>query len=307
MAKELDFEIKQRLQSRTGVYYRNIQRLGAGGNSLVYLVLAVNKEYRGALFALKVFTRISDEERLQRFQREAEFLRNCDHPAVMRVYDDGVYSIREENETSEYPFVVAEYLPKTLQDIMRGTMTTAERVSLTLQLLSALQYLDQHNPSVVHRDIKPQNIFVKGRSGVLGDFGLMRFLDAIDDEDREVFKESVGPGMPRYYRSPDLVAYARQEAPLTTKSDIFQLGLVVAEMFTGRNPLKPTKDLLSDIELEPLRQIPGALREGIRANIERMLTMDPATRPAAADLIDYWEGLFQEVVTQCHQLDGRVF
>jgi serine/threonine protein kinase len=104
----------------------------------------------------------------------------------------------------------------------------------------------------------------------------------------------------------DLVAYARQESPLTTKSDVFQLGLVVAEMFTGRNPLRFSKDLLSDIELEPLRQIPGSLREGIRANIERMLTINPTARPAA-NLIDYWDGLFQEVVTQCHQLDGRVF
>ena len=59
---------------------------------------------------------------------------------------------------------------------------------------------------------------------MLGDFGLMKLLDDTNVEDREIFKESIGPGMPFYYRTPDLVAYAKNEAQLTVKSDVFQLG-----------------------------------------------------------------------------------
>lgn len=307
MAIELDIEIGQTFRSRSGIYYRNIQRLGAGGNSIVYLVIALNKSYRGVLFALKIFTRLSDAQRLGRFQREAEFLRECEHPAIMRIYDDGTYPVRRDEGTTEFPFVVAEYLPNTLHDTIRTATTTVERLSYTLQILSALQYLSEHNPPVAHRDIKPQNIFVKGRSCVLGDFGLMKFLDNDDEIDREIFSESTGPGMPRFYRTPDLVAYGKREALLTAKSDVFQFGLVVAEMFTRRNPCKRSADLLLPVELESIGDIPGIHNQGIRMLIERMLDFNISSRPAASDLIDQWDGFFRAAVTQCHQLDGRVF
>lgn len=307
MANQIDIKIGQRIRSRLGVNYRILQLLGAGGNSFVYLVLALNHQYRGVLFALKLFTRLSEPQRLKTFWQEAEFLRNCNHPSIMRIYDNGVFTVGTEGEAKNYPFVIAEYLPKTMQDLIRGTTTTAERVSYTLQLLSALTFLDQHNPSVVHRDIKPKNIFVKGRSCVLGDFGLMKFLDGEDETDRHMYRENVGPGMPFFYRTPDLVTYAKEKRVLTTKSDVFQLGLVIAQIFTGRNPEKKAQDFLDPVKLEPLGEVPGALQTTIRDLIENMLALDPESRPAAHSLIDPWEGLFREVVDRCHQLDGRVF
>jgi serine/threonine protein kinase len=90
---------------------------------------------------------------------------------------------------------------------------------------------------VVHRDIKPKNIFLKGQSFVLGDFGLIKLLNGHDEADHNIFKESVGFGMPYFYRTPDLIAYGKRESGITTKSDVFQLGLVAIELFTGRNPV----------------------------------------------------------------------
>jgi serine/threonine protein kinase len=307
MGARLVVEIGQSITSRKTVFYKNVQHLGSGANSVVQLVLALNGEHRGLLFALRVFTQLGKPDRLERFRREMEFLYKCSHPSIMRIYDDGVYPVRDKDRTVELPFVVAEYLPKTLADVLRVGTTTAERVSYTLQLLSALEFLALHTPAVVHRDIKPQNIFVKGRSCVLGDFGLLKFIDDDEGTDRELFKESVGPGMPRYYRTPDLVAYAKQENALTAKSDVFQLGLVVAEMFCGRNPLHRSGDLLGNVVLDPLGEIPGTLNMGIRGLIERMLEFDSDRRPAAGELIDQWEGVFREVVKHCHLLDGRVF
>jgi hypothetical protein len=70
---------------------------------------------------------------------------------------------------------------------------------------------------------------------VLGDFGLMKLMDGQGEEDRDVFKESVGLGMPFFYRTPDLISYAKNEADISPKSDVFQLGLVLTELFTSRN------------------------------------------------------------------------
>jgi len=128
---------------------------------------------KGILFALKVFRRLSSTKRRERFLNESQFLKTCSHPAIMCVFDDGVY--RAQNG-DQYPFVIAEYLPSTLADVIRRKdVPMVQKVSLALDLVSALGYLDNLNQKVVHRDIKPQNIFVKGRSCVLGDFGLRRY------------------------------------------------------------------------------------------------------------------------------------
>jgi serine/threonine protein kinase len=308
MPGNLFIEVGTRIRSRSGIYYRILQFLGAEGNSVVFLVLALNGRYYGVLFALKAFTNLSSTRRLEQFEQETEFLRKCDHPSIMRVFDSGVYQHRSKAQVTEYPFVVVEYLPQSLYGLIRGpTMTTAERVSHTLQLLSALAYLDQSNPPVVHRDVKPKNIFVKGQSCVLGDFGLMKFMSQDDETDREIYGDRACTGMPFFHRTPDLVAYLRDGTPLTTKTDIFQLGLVVAEVFTGRNPEIVAESMTDPIDLEKLKFIPGALGMRIRELIESMLESEPSRRPSAADLIDPWEGVFREVVDRCHQLNGRVF
>ncbi len=121
-----------------------------------------------------------------------------------------------------------------------------------------------------------------------GDFGLMKVLDGSEEVDREIFKESVGVGMPYYYRTPDLVAYANNKAPISTKSDVFQLGLVITQLFTGRNPCKVAPKNLDPVELEQLNIISGKLGGSISNLINKMLCTNPNERVSAADLIDPW-------------------
>lgn len=298
-----------RFFSRSGFHYRVLDRLGDGGNSAVFLAIDTSSEKRGVTFAAKCFANLEDEERLEQFYAEIEVLRNLNHPAMMKIFDSGTIKIpSEEEKVAKFPFVIAEYLPRTLRSAIRANdLSLPEKLSFTLQLLSALQYLSSRQPQIVHRDIKPENVFVKGRSCILGDFGLMKLLTQLGDEDREFFKASAGPGMPRFYRTPDLVAYARNEADLTTKSDVFQLGLVLAELFTGFNPLKRSKDRLDPVELEELRQIPGEMGERIADLLREMLVIDPATRKSAMEIFDSWDGVFQEVVGRSLSLEGRLF
>jgi serine/threonine-protein kinase len=296
MADSLYLDSGQSVQSGSGICYRNLQVLGTGGNAVTFLGLATSGEYRGLLVAIKVFRKLSRPERREGFLSVFAFLRGCNHPGVLRVHDFGTY--RQDN-----PFYVAEYLPDTLAKVIRaGDTSTVQRLSFALQLLSAIHYLDRLASPVVHRDIKPQNIFVEGRSAVLGDFGLLKH---VNQQTPEGFKESVGAGMPFRYRSPDQVAYLRGGAPLSTKSDVFQLGLVLAELFTGRNPQRPTDDFESDVQLEPLGAIRGSLRLPIADAINAMLEYDPGRRLTADRLLEIWKGIFMNAVQQAHQLEGR--
>jgi serine/threonine protein kinase len=295
----INLAIDQSLQAESGTWYRNLQVLGRGGNAGTFLVVATSGPNRGVPFAVKIFRRLSKPERRDNFLREMKFLETCSHPSVLRIFDTGVYY-------GEHPFLIAEYLPQTLFQIIRAdTASVTLKISFATQLLSALAYLNILTKPVIHRDIKPQNILIKGNSCILGDFGLMKWADADTLEDQGFFKESLGVGMPARYRTPDQVAYLKGESPLTTQSDVFQLGLVLAELFTGRNPEKASNEFTDAVELEPLSWVRGGLGRMIANVISQMLHPDSTARPTAAKLLNVWEGVFREAVARSHALEGR--
>jgi serine/threonine protein kinase len=301
MTDSIYLAIGQGIRADSGTWYKHIQTLGLGGNAATFLVVATSGRFKGILFAAKVFRRLSKPERRASFLEEVRFLKTCEHPGIMRVFDDGVLY-------DKFPFVVAEYLPSTLRTILRaGSASTPLKISIALQLLSALNYLATLPSPVIHRDIKPENIFLKAHSCVLGDFGLMKVAVPRADEDREILKESLGAGMPFRYRTPDLVAYLCAGPPPTCKSDVYQLGLVVAELFTGRNPQRVCNEFTDPVELEPLGSVPGALAPEISNLITRMLEPEAEKRDPAAKFIDPWQGVFFTAAKRAHALEGKVF
>jgi serine/threonine protein kinase len=301
--------IGQLVVSGSDMKYRIIQPIGSGGNCDVYLVVSLSAKHRAALFALKLFMRTQNSERLQQFRAEVEFLNSVEHPALMRVYDKGDTSIPTKAGKSSHPFVVTDYYPETLDRALARGLRIPDRVLYMIQLLAALQYLATLKPPVVHRDIKPGNIFLRGHTCALGDFGLMRRLDGRTEEDVAgvLEKLSAGPGMPRSYRTPDLVRYANGDGPLTVASDVFQLGLVAAEIFCGRNPLKAAARKTDPIELEDLRSVPGRHGDTIKSLIQRMLVDDAAARESVEELLDPWEGVLNDVSRDYQHLEGRAF
>lgn len=309
IADAASLEHRQKISGSSGVY-RVLQELGKGGNSAVYLVEAISGPFRGVLFALKIFLRIGDGVRVQRFNEEINFLQQCNHPSILRVFDQGVHYVQVEGAPHTLPFVVAEYLPKTLRSAMLGGLTILEKAAFTLQLLAGLAYLASRDPIIIHRDIKPENIFVKGKSAVLGDFGLLKAGDGLDPSIEYHIQASSGIRFPRLYPTPDLIEYCKAREnplPLSTKSDVFQLGLVIAELFTSHIPLKQRSSPFSPVEMTELGNIGGAQGDAIQAIIKRMLELDTNKRPNAADLFDPWEGIFLKLVDMAQQLEGRVF
>lgn len=295
--------VGQAIKSKSGEWYKCVQHLGTGGNAVSFLVLSTSGQNKGSLFALKIFQRVSDADRLAKFHSEIAFLEKCSHPSIMEVYDSGEFSANGQN----HPFVVMEYLPAHLHaEMRRGTLDMTAKLSLATQLASALAYLDRLDPKIIHRDIKPQNIFIKGKSCVLGDFGLMKICSAngnAEDADRQDMSSYIG--MPFYYRTPDLVAYTKGEAELTTASDVYQLGLVLAELFSGRNPCKVPNNKLDPVELEPIGRIPGELGTRIFHVIEKMLAAAPKDREVIGRLLDHWTGIFESAVEMAHALNGK--
>ncbi len=298
MEDYLNLPFRTVLRSSSGSDYTCLQRLGMGGSAETYLMLATSGRLRGQLFAVKIFRRLSKPRWRESFLEEIKFLQSCDHPAVMRVFDEGLY-------LDEHPFVVAEYLPSTLGDLVRGALPMMAKMGFAVQLLSALEYLA--GQGVVHRDIKPANVFIKGGSCVLGDFGPIKRTRVDPAIDRELMKESFGPRMPRGYRTPDLVAYLEGGPEPTDRSDVYQLGLVFAEMFSGSNPQRPMKtgEFTEAIEIRPF-YIPGGLGKPIKGLIEPMLNSDSARRPSAAELLPMWQDLFLVAAQRAHALEGRV-
>jgi serine/threonine protein kinase len=152
------------IKGASGHWYRIEHFIGAGGNAATYLVMCTSGPHRGGPFALKFFLRMSDASRREAFLNETEFLQQCDHPAVMRVFDHGTYGFARGSRAPRYPFLVAEYLPRTVYQMIRaGTASMTERLIFATQLIAALVYLDSQDPPVVHRDIKPSNILSRER------------------------------------------------------------------------------------------------------------------------------------------------
>jgi serine/threonine-protein kinase len=267
------------------VTYVKIGNLGSGGSSDAYLTLATSGPRRGIAFAVKIFKALSREEWRLNFMREVHVLRDCDHPAIMRVFDEGLYR-------DEYPFVVMEYLPETLSKAMQaGGLADEDQLSVVMQLLSALNYLSRRDPPVVHRDIKPSNIFLKKGSCVLGDFGLILQVGEAEQPERGKGAAQPVPEMARNYRTPELVSYHNGGPRPPPKSDLFQLGLVAAELFTGKNPLLPDRPE-KPLRMQAISEVPGPLGAPIRSLLEQMLIAETAQRPSASDLLGKWQELY---------------
>jgi serine/threonine protein kinase len=304
MADSIYFDFGKGIKGSSGNWYKILQHLGTGGNSVVFLVLASDGDNQGSLFALKMFRRLSIPSRRNRFMKEIAFLVKCNHTSITPIYDTGIYSIRGE----EFPFLITEYQPITLTHVIRaGNVSKIEKISYILQTLSALKHLASQIPAIVHRDVKPQNIFINGPSCMLGDFGLIKSIDGDEEEDRTLIGESQEVAIPFSYRTPDLISYAKNESNITPKSDVFQLGVVAAELFTGWNPQIPTNNLLDPLKMKPIGTVAGKWGGQISNLINNMIVPDPNQRPSANELMDSWQGAFENVAKDAYALEGHVF
>jgi formylglycine-generating enzyme required for sulfatase activity len=264
--------------------YRLIRLLGAGGMGKVHE--AINT-WTGRRVAVKELhgSVSSDATAVQRFTLEARSASKIAHPNVVDVLDLGV-----DPETGSL-FMVQELLTgSTLRQRIadRGRLSLEDVVQIARPALAAIAVA--HEAGVVHRDLKPDNIFLArdaaGREVTkLIDFGLSKRLREHDD--LAITEHGRQLGTP-YYMSPEQL---RGETDLDDRTDVWSLGVVLFEAVAGVRPFPgPTyNELVVQILKEPvprLAEVMPAISPAFSALVERALERDRERRPRARELHD---------------------
>lgn len=260
-------------------HYRILAPLGAGGMGRVFLA---HDEVLGRSVALKLLPDElqSDPEARERLLREARAAAWLAHPNVC-----AIHAIAEDAGRF---FIVMQHVEgePLAERIRRGALPIAEAVDTAIQIARALAAA--HARSLVHRDVKPQNVIVGpgGRVTVL-DFGLAK-LSAHGDAGAspELTRSGVISGTPPYM-SPEQL----RGEPLDGRSDLFSLGIVLFEMLTGRRPFEGelTAQLVVAILVQPhppLRSLLPAAPPELELAVDRALAKQRELRyPSAEELI----------------------
>jgi hypothetical protein len=192
------------------------RELGSGGMGTVYL--AHDTALHRAVAVKTLLPENASAQAARRFLREARTLAELGHPNIVRIYDVG-------RETDPFFYYVMEHLDgETLATrLQRGPLPVSECLSIGRDLLNALRAA--HRRGVIHRDVKPANIFLVDGRGVLVDFGIAKTLS-------DSGSDGTQPGQvvgTRRYMAPEQLA--GREYPQT---DFYQVGMVLYEAVTGR-------------------------------------------------------------------------
>ncbi|MGB5658410.1 MAG: serine/threonine-protein kinase, partial [Thermoanaerobaculia bacterium] len=210
-------------------HYRILDKLGKGGMGEVFLAEDTTLKRKVALKVLPPELATS-QERLERFQREAESLASLNHPNIVTIH-----TVEEDGGVR---FLTMEWVDgQTLAELVGKGGIPLERIfEIATPLADALAVA--HSKGVVHRDLKPGNVMVTddGRVKVL-DFGLAKLLEeepdlvATEMATEALTRDGIAMGtIP--YMSPEQV----QGKAVDHRSDIFSLGIVLYEMSTGKLP-----------------------------------------------------------------------
>jgi len=255
-----------------GTGYRTVRRIGAGASSEVFEAVGLDR-VRRAVKVLRSFF-VPSPEAVFRLEQEGRALAALDHPNLVPVLDVGTTAAGR-------PFFVMPLLDgETARRRLgkRGPFAPAGACAIVAEMLAGLDAA--HRAGIVHRDVKPANLFLPRRRAlartprcVLLDFGIAKLLHGSG----RATTESRVVGAPRYF-APEQILGGRVDA----RTDVYAAGLTLFELVAGRSPFEAT----SPIELmrAHLDETPPSLRDLVPASrelchaIERAVAKEPARR-----------------------------
>src|SRR5688500_11168391 len=229
VAEMLESETKLEKGSRFG-HYEIVEQIGVGGMGEVYLAKDTRLERQTAIKILPG-TVAQDEERMQRFVREAKSASALNHPNIITIYEIG--------ETNNTHFIATEYIEgDTLRERLKGApVNLKSALEIAIQVASALDAA--HRTGIVHRDIKPENVMIRPDGVVkILDFGIAKLTEKLSETDLEAATEA-------HTRAGMIIGTARYMSPeqargqiVDARSDIFSFGVMLYEILSSRPPFE---------------------------------------------------------------------
>ena len=247
--------------------YRIVAMLGRGGMGEVYRADDLTLDQPVALKFLPEEV-AGNESNLARFRNEVRVARQVSHPNVCRVYDVG--------QVGSQVFLSMEYVDgEDLASLIRriGRLPADKGVEIARKLCAGLSAA--HEKGVLHRDLKPSNVMLDGRGQVLlTDFGLATVAE-------QMSAAEIRNGTPAYMAPEQLAG-----KEVTVQSDIYALGLVLYEIFTGKRPFEASSmaELVraqSETTPTSLTSLVRDLDPAVERVILRCLDPEPSRRPAS--------------------------
>ncbi len=278
--QEFHQQIEQTVMIENGARYiagyRIVKVIGEGNMGIVYLVEHETEDGKINQYAMKVLKPIMAEtpERVenlkQRFLMEARAAFAIEHPNIVRIYNYGTCD-------NNMPFILMEYCEgKSLDKVIENeNLSLEDKCRILQQLAFALDTI--HDNDICHRDIKPANVIVMDDLNIkLTDFGIARLRDSTLTMTSEVF------GTPAY-----LAPEAFTSAKVSYKADIFSLGTLAYELFTGQKPFDGStiaaiaRKIQKEDPIWP-RKLDRNFPKRLNAMIKKMLAKDPDERYQSA-------------------------
>ncbi len=251
--------------------YELEDELGAGGMAVVYAARDLRHRRDVAIKVLR--PELAAALGAQRFLREIETSAGLRHPGIVPLFDSGdadgiLYYVM--------PLVEGETLRARLE--REGRLPVEDALRIASEVADALAYA--HGRSIVHRDVKPENILLEDGRAVVTDFGIARCLDGVGTSGLTVAGLAVGTPA---YMSPEQVA---GESQLDGRADLYGLACVLYEMLTGRPPFAGAS--LARLHVQHLAETPPpvnvlrpAVPAAVAAAIDRALAKAPGDRFAS--------------------------
>ncbi|MBL4848958.1 MAG: serine/threonine protein kinase, partial [Planctomycetes bacterium] len=242
--------------------YKLQGEIARGGMGVVFRGL----DARGQVVAIKVAKKTGAAD-LARFEREAEVLADLSHPGIVSIHATGV--------VNGCPYLVMDLVEgPSLEQIVRqgGPLSERRAVEICLALAKALE--EVHRQEILHRDVKPDNVLMRGEQPVLVDFGIAKDTQATG---QELTRTGAFLGTPGY--APLEQALGRKNA-LGPHTDVYGLGATLYFLATGRAPFEASelRELLARMNVGA--DAPSSLRAKLSAEFDAVCLMCLAPAPA---------------------------
>ncbi|MBK7092799.1 MAG: protein kinase [bacterium] len=254
--------------------FKIVKKLGEGGMGEVYLAEDTKLNRQVALKTLRD-DYFSDQDRRDRFEREAKTAAQIQQANVMAIYDIGV--AQPSGGKSEIHYIVMEYVKgQSLGDFLTvHSNDVGKLIRVSEKIATGLAAA--HKLNIVHRDIKPENIIVdEQEEPKILDFGLAKPMAPLQTPEQAVSGETVKANLTKIGTVIGTVAYMSPEQArgetVDTRSDIFSFGVLLYKMFTGQMPFtgQSQVSILAKI-LETKQPPPREHRSDIDPEIERII------------------------------------